>query len=207
MNNTAIKMNTDSTPKIYVTILSDYNNGQSIGAWIELIDSETFSHDIAKLMLKSKNPNVISTVCNDCGYVHLSSTDHECFDCDSDNIKHVNTAEEWAFHDWENIPDRYISEYGLDPEFWDYLELINSTHLDQEVIEAGIYLDLPLDEIEESYQGEFNNSTDLAYEYIESTGMLNDVPNSISMYFDYESFGRDLATDYSEYNGHYFSNY
>lgn len=207
MNNTAIKINADYTPRVYVTILADYNNGQGIGAWIELFDAETFSQDIAKLMLKSKNPNVISTICNDCGHVCLSCQFDDCFECGSDNIKHVSSAEEWAFHDWENIPGRYISEYGLDPKFWDYLDFINSTNLDQEVIDAGIELGLPLDEIEECYQGEFNNSTDLAYEYIESTGMLNDVPDFISMYFDYESFGRDLATDYSEFNGHYFSNY
>jgi antirestriction protein len=31
---------------------------------------------------------------------------------------------------------------------------------------------------------------DVAYEYVESTRMLSDVPNSLKRYFDYEAFGR-----------------
>lgn len=41
--------------------------------------------------------------------------------------------------------------------------------------------------------------TDVAYEYIDETDMFHGVPDYISNYFDYESFGRDLSFD-----GHWF---
>jgi antirestriction protein len=51
---------------------------------------------------------------------------------------------------------------------------------------------LTMDVDEEAYLGEFDSLEDYAREYIESTGMLHDVPETIANYFDYESFGRDL---------------
>lgn len=42
---------------------------------------------------------------------------------------------------------------------------------------------------------------DWAYDYIESTGMLADVPDSIANYFDYESFARDQYLTEWTYNG------
>ena len=35
--------------------------------------------------------------------------------------------------------------------------------------------------------------TDVAYQYIEETGMLDGVPDNIRNYFDYEAFGRDMS--------------
>ena len=41
----------------------------------------------------------------------------------------------------------------------------------------------------------------------ESTGLLHGMPETVERYFDYEAFGRDLAFDFMEFNGYYFSNY
>jgi len=111
---------------------------------------------------------------------------------------------EFMFQDWENIPSQFIGESYLSDEFWDYLKFIDSSYLDQEAIDAGLSLGIPLDKLEEAYYGQYDSDTDLAYEYIDSTGMLSDVPDSISNYFDYESFGRDLAMDFIEEDGYYF---
>lgn len=57
------------------------------------------------------------------------------------------------------------------------------------------------------YRGEFCNVTELAEDYVESIGMLNDVDEDIAVYFDYKAYGRDmiLGGDVREHNGHYFS--
>ena len=54
---------------------------------------------------------------------------------------------------------------------------------------------------------DFDSDTDLAHEYVESTGLLHGMPETVERYFDYEAFGRDFAFDFMEFNGYYFSNY
>lgn len=112
---------------------------------------------------------------------------------------------EFMYQDWEGIPDEFIGECGFNlKEFFEYLEVVTTSYLDDEVFEAGMDLGIPYESIEDAYYGQFNSFEDLAYEYVESTGLLHDVPESIKMYFDYQSFGRDLAMDFSESDGHYF---
>lgn len=117
---------------------------------------------------------------------------------------------ELMFQDYENIPERYIGESYIDAEFWDYLELIEDGNISEEAVKAGVELDIPLYKIEEAYCGEYKDFTDYAYSYVEDTGMLNDVPETVKSYFDYEKYGRDirLSGDIVEENGYFFySNY
>lgn len=51
----------------------------------------------------------------------------------------------------------------------------------------------------EDFRGEFETPTDLAYNYVDDTGMLDNVPDCVAGYFDYEAFGRDLAYDFATY--------
>ena len=123
----------------------------------------------------------------------------------TEDKKDGELREEWIVCDYDNIPVRFVGEYNLDSEWFDYVEAREESHLDDAAFEAGMELGLPLDYISETYAGHFDSDTDLAYEYVETSGMLDGVPESICMYFNYESFGRDLAiNDYSEFNGHYF---
>jgi antirestriction protein len=92
-------------------------------------------------------------------------------------------------------------------EYYEIHEAMNGSCYSLEVFQAAMALGLPLSEVDEKYQGEHESDTDLAYAFIEDTGMLSDVPDSISIYFNYEQFGRDMAmNDYHEHNGHYFLN-
>ena len=59
---------------------------------------------------------------------------------------------------------------------------------------------------EDSYAGEWDSDQALAEDFIESTGMLNDMPDNLRGYFDIEAFAHDLMMDYSESGGHYFRN-
>ena len=45
------------------------------------------------------------------------------------------------------------------------------------------------------YYSNCNDMIDVAYEYVEQSGMLDNVPEFAQRYFDYEQFGRDLMID------------
>ncbi len=64
----------------------------------------------------------------------------------------------------------------------------------------------PLSDVEEAYQGEFNSDEDFAEDYIDSTGMLSNMEESLQCYFDTERFARDMMYDYFAVGGHYFRN-
>lgn len=111
---------------------------------------------------------------------------------------------EFMFQDFENFPESLYSENGNIDALYEYIDFLKSTHLSIEVVEAGIELGIPLDKIEEAYYGQFDSDADLAYEYVENTGLLQGVPETIANYFDYEAFGLDLASDFIESNTFYF---
>ena len=95
-------------------------------------------------------------------------------------------------------------------EWADFKEQLEATHLEAEVIDA--YLDnmgssgVDISNIEDAYQGEYDDWTDFAYRLMEDTGELNSIPESLRSYFDYEKFGNDLSYDFFESNGHFFRN-
>jgi len=164
--------------RIHYWELSNYNNGTLIGQWFDLDNKSEEDHS-------------------------KELTDWV------ESVKPINPGypcEEWIVGDYEDIPQEYVSEWSIDPDFFEYMEALDSSHLDAEVFQAGVSLGIPFESIEEAYHGQYDSNTELAEEYIESTGMLDGVNSNISMYFDYEAYGRDLAMDFIEEDGHYFYN-
>ena len=47
-------------------------------------------------------------------------------------------------------------------------------------------------DFEESYAGEWDSEEDYAGEFVEDTGMLDGVPEHVTLYFDYAAYARDL---------------
>ena len=45
------------------------------------------------------------------------------------------------------------------------------------------------------YYSNCNDMTDVAYEYVEQSGMLDNIPEFAQIYFNYEQFGRDLMIE------------
>ncbi len=112
--------------------------------------------------------------------------------------------------DWEGTLTTLVTnEYGFDHE--QYLELIEvAENVDSDVVEAcnAVFGEVKAEYLE-LYIGEFKDDTDWAYEHVESTGLLSEVPENVKRYFDYEAFGRDadLSGDISSHNQHYFWNH
>ena len=57
---------------------------------------------------------------------------------------------------------------------------------------------------EDAYQGQYDSDRDFAEEYIDGAGLLDSVPDSVSRYFDFDAFARDLMIDHYEVSGFYF---
>jgi antirestriction protein len=96
-------------------------------------------------------------------------------------------------------------------EWADFKEQLATTHLDEETIDAyldnmGTYGGVDIDAIQDSYYGQYDDFTDFAYHLMEETGDLEQIPESLRGYFDYEKFGHDLSYDFFESNGYFFRN-
>lgn len=146
------------------------------------------------------------------GYIKGEWIDLEQHDKDSfyEYIKELHADEadpEYMFQDYEGFPEAFYSESGLDDGLWDWLEMDED---DRELLEAyqnAVDSKGTIEQARDAFYGKYDNDTELAEEYIDSTGMLSDVPENLRHYFDTERFGRDLAYDFSEHNGFYFHNY
>ncbi|MDZ7936107.1 MAG: antirestriction protein ArdA [Emticicia sp.] len=126
---------------------------------------------------------------------------------------------EFMFQDYENIPEKLISECSINDKLFDYVKAIED--MEDETIEAlGYFLDdVNLDDFsdfddlieqfQEEYEGYFDGSQGAEVEFtnrfIEENGILDSIPESLQYYFDYEKYANDLfINDYIERNGHVF---
>lgn len=156
-----------TTPKIYVADLAAYNAGRLIGEWLYLPDY----HDVDDLMRDVKDV--------------------------------LEEGEEWAVHDYEGLPRSLYSEYpgrdGLRQMLY-YVDLLDECRRPDAADYFVQYIALDRDYdpeewpdyFQQSYRGTYESPEDWAYEYIESTGMLGDMPENLQYYFDYEKFARDV---------------
>lgn len=162
---------TNITPKIYVADLAAYNAGILHGTWINCNqDKDEIFEEIFEMLKDSPEP----------------------------------IAEEWAIHDYEGFGSLPVSE------FHDIEKLAETAMLLEEygplALEVMAYLGGDLDAqetrriIDEQYQGEYRSISDWAESFLEETGQLENIPDNLRYYFDYDSFARDC-----ELNGDIFT--
>jgi antirestriction protein len=170
-------------PKIYIACLSAYNNGFLHGSWI----------DVSK------------------GLDHVEERIFEILS--SSPMSKEETCEEWAIHDFQGFGDYKVSEYHNLECLCDIAEFLarNESDFPVKVISQLVNdfgLEVAKEKLDDDFIGNFDTITDLAYHYVEETGLLYGVHESIAMYFDYDSFGRDLELngDVTSYNNYYFFN-
>ena len=103
-------------------------------------------------------------------------------------------AEEWAVHDYEDFETLNISEYeGFDSicEKAEFIE--NHGALGTALADYfGGDLEEAEQAIESQYCGAYDNITDYAREFYEECGLLNEVPEHLARYIDFEAIGRDM---------------
>jgi antirestriction protein len=169
------------TPRLFVTTYSAYNEGKQFehGDWVEPAFFDSYED-----------------FCDHCEAMYA----HE-------------HQPEFMVTDFEEFPREWYSESGLPSEgVWGMLKGWAESD-QQEAIEAFLavtsnnYSDW--DELEdafnEAYAGEHTSDYNFAYDLVEQLGELDNMPEHLQHYFDYDKYARDLLmSDYSCDNGHYF---
>lgn len=187
-------------PKFYAACLASYNNGVLHGAWIDASsDEEEMQEAINKMLRESKFPNVTVTICcPECHNLGETFPGVVCKRCNGVCEVEVPSAEEWAIHDTENLPEN-ISEYsGLKP-IADYVEFLED-HPDMdegdllEIYEDYGSADVASEALKDNYVGIYDDFSDYAYEVADE--LISDQSKMVQNYFDYKGFARDLEMDY-----------
>ena len=149
--------------QIYVASLADYNNGTLHGVWID-VDNTTME-------------DVMETI-NE--MLQNSPTEPE-------------TAEEWEIHDTEGIPP-IIYKGGLEKilEFAEYYE-------EYEDYEEAFYAwvddgnDTIMEDFLDYYEGEFKSTKEFVYEWLDSFGLVDNLPDIIKGNIDIYGIWQDLS--------------
>lgn len=105
-------------------------------------------------------------------------------------VRHLEQCEEWAIHDYQNWGDISISEYE-DLESISDRALKFSEHGEAYLAYLS-YFGEDYEDFEDKYQGKYNSILDYAYEYVDSSGLLDGCSEFMKRYFDYDAFSRDL---------------
>ncbi len=167
--------------------------------------SQALSTGLFEANYKKGDGNVLSSRCLRCSTVVIGSVEKECTCCGNLFFEVKQTDEEWIVCDYEDIPPVYVSEYDLSSDFFAYSQLLAETHLDREVIAAGLACGLDLLEIEEAYQGQYDSDADFAEQFAEDTCAITESPHWPYTCIDWEWAARELMMDYTEDHHHYFS--
>ena len=153
--------------KVFLTNLGKYNEGYLIGEWLELPASQ---QEIDETMAK---------------------------------IGINEEYEEWFITDYEASFNIEIGEYSNLNELNEIAEQLDELEEDaQEAIQAMLLDGYTFNEaLEKASNGDYiiyydcDDMIDVAMEIVEECGYLNDVPEKIAIYFDYEAFSRDLEIE------------
>lgn len=177
--------------KVWLGCLASYNNGDLIGKWVDLtkFDSQEEFH------------TYISEY-----FAELDKTKP---------LDYGQPREEWQFNDWEGIPDHLISQYGIDPKFWELKE--KTEDFDESQCKAlHIFLDQQdfestekaLEFFERSYCGYYDSHTpmkDFAEERAENE-FGDELLTKLGSYFDYAHYQYNLELQgYWQEDGHIFA--
>lgn len=171
-------MTTNIERRIYVASLSDYNAGILHGVWID-VDGK----DVDDIMEEVREMLKASPATKQYGDI----------------------AEEWAIHDHEGFHG-LIGEYtGLD------MVVALAEALEEHGEAYAEYLEYfgrdcgTVKDFKGRYLGEWDSEEDYAQNYVDDSGLLAGVDETIQRYFDYEAYTRDLFMDgYVFLNGHVF---
>ena len=148
---------------VYLTNLGKYNEGYLIGEWVELQITD------------EELDAVLERIGINEQYEEYFITDYESdYGLTANEYSSISTLNELA----EQVAD--LDEY--DRDILTALMSEGYTLADAlcKVDDVMVYYDC-------------HDMTDVAYAYIEETGLLDSVPENIARYFDYEAFGRDMS--------------
>ena len=111
-------------------------------------------------------------------------------------------ADAWEYYveTWGDVHRNYQS---LDEDLYNYVNAIDSTSYDKDVVDAAIDCDVSIDDIDEAYNGSFNSDEDFTQNLLDDLGYIpKDFPSWIEI--DWEATASNVMQEYIESSGHYF---
>ena len=163
-------------PAVYVGTYHKYNCGSIFGMWLDLTTFADYDE-----------------FCAVCRFLHRDEADPELM-C----------------QDYENFPEIWYSEDIMSEDMFDLIQ--EFAELDEDEREAyEAFLDVRCDsrisveDFRDAYQGEWDSEEDFARHIVEECGMLDNLPESVKDYFDFERYADDLFRyDYDFQDGYVF---
>lgn len=153
--------------KIFLANLGKYNEGELVGEWVELPVSQGELQEVFDHIGINEE------------YEEYFISDYECDFYEVGEYENLDTLNEIA----ERIEE-------LDEKESKVVKALMS--------ELGYTLDEAIDKVNSGdyrIYSDCDNMTDIAYQVVEECEYLNNVPDNVARYFDYESFGRDLGIE------------
>lgn len=148
--------------RVYVACLASYNEGTLYGEWLDLADYSSKDEIMTAIgEMLAKSPTA--------------------------------GAEEWAVFDYDGVPAAFAgTEY---PDFDGLIRLqeIAADH-DEDVIEAAGEISSGIEELEstlEGFAGCYDSEDDFGAEQWEEMGLIDQIPEALRYYIDYEAWTRD----------------
>ena len=119
------------------------------------------------------------------------------------------SAEECAIHDHEGFMGFPISEYESIETVAALAQSLDEHGEPFAIYARNVGFEEAVKHLEEAYQGEHKSMEDFAYQLLDDCGTLQEMPETLRNYFDFEKYGRDLELggDYSFDSGHVFNNH
>ncbi len=114
---------------------------------------------------------------------------------------------EFAYLDYENYPDEWYNESGLDEATFErILEYADLDDDEQEAFRAFLDVtsdsDADLSDFRERYCGRWDSEEEFAQHLADELCMFDNVPESITCFFDFKAFARELfMSDYDMGDG------
>ena len=163
-------------PAVYVGTYHKYNCGSIFGMWLDLTTFADYDE-----------------FCAVCRFLHRDEADPELM-C----------------QDYENFPEIWYSEDIMSEDMFDLIQ--EFAELDEDEREAyEAFLDVRCDsrisveDFRDAYQGEWDSEEDFARHIVEECGMLDNMPESLKDYFDFERYADELFRyDYDFQDGYVF---
>ena len=163
--------------KIYITDLEAYNNGHLVGAWYTLPMSE---EELAKAVVNELQKG--EELCN----THNSHEEYFITDYECDYMK----------------IEQYDSIYKLN-DIAQQIEALTQKEVSAVKIMLDNYI---VNDIKDAIENIDNmictnelKMEDIAYNYLQESGVMKNLSESLHRYFDYEAFGRDMQMDGNYY--------
>lgn len=148
--------------KIYVTNLSKYNEGALVGEWVNWL-CEGLEEVLDKISNNGKDELFISAYETDISNLKIS---------EYDDILQLNEIAE----EIDNLSDDEVIALQA------YLEQYNDIEQALEEVRQGNY----------TIYYDCDDMSDVAYQVVNESGLLDGVPETLKGYFDYEAYGRDI---------------